>query len=65
MNIEYKALGIMSGTSLDGVDLAICSFSKTTSWSFKIEKCETIKYPDYWIKTLSELPKNKKSYLNK
>ena len=39
----------MSGTSLDGIDLAICSFNKSKEWSFKIEKCTTVKYSQKWI----------------
>jgi len=39
-------LGIMSGTSLDGLDLAYCSFSRTDSkWDFDILKACTIAYP--------------------
>ena len=36
-NNSYRILGLMSGTSLDGVDLAICSFRKDNDWFFKIE----------------------------
>ncbi|MEE2700103.1 MAG: anhydro-N-acetylmuramic acid kinase [Bacteroidota bacterium] len=54
-NNFYRLLSIMSGTSLDGVDLAICSFKKKGGWTYKIEKTETINYTKYWQKTLSEL----------
>jgi len=60
MNIKYRVLGVMSGTSLDGIDLAICTFTKNTQWEFKIEKSETLKYSNYWKRTLSNLhTKNK------
>lgn len=54
-NVKYKVLGVMSGTSLDGVDLAICSFTKTNKWEFEITKSETIKYPNYWKENLETL----------
>ena len=44
----------MSGTSLDGLDLAYCNFEKVEEkWSYKVEKAETISYQDEWIKKLS------------
>ena len=60
-NIKYRVLGVMSGTSLDGIDLAICTFTKKGNWEFKIEKQATIKYSDEWKNTLENLhTKNKK-----
>lgn len=33
----YKAVGVMSGTSLDGIDLVLCKFKfDTKTWSFTI-----------------------------
>jgi anhydro-N-acetylmuramic acid kinase len=41
----YKVIGIMSGTSLDGLDLAYCHFIKEQDlWNFEILKAETIEY---------------------
>jgi len=52
---EIAVLGIMSGTSLDGVDLAYCTFSKkSNSWKYKIEYAETIPYSSEWNKLLRE-----------
>jgi anhydro-N-acetylmuramic acid kinase len=47
-NNEYIVLGIMSGTSLDGLDLAICSFSRNQDkWNWKLLESKTISYsPD-------------------
>ena len=45
----------MSGTSLDGLDIAYCVFQKLKNgWSYRIEQYETIKYPSAWLKKLSE-----------
>jgi anhydro-N-acetylmuramic acid kinase len=51
---NYKVIGLMSGTSLDGLDIAYCKFSKTEKgWKYDIEKAVTIKYPASWIDKLS------------
>lgn len=42
----YTVSGLMSGSSLDGVDLAFCEFFKEGSgWDFRIVFAETIPYP--------------------
>lgn len=44
----------MSGTSLDGVDIALLNFQKGREWKYKIITAETIPYPDHWQKKLSQ-----------
>ena len=53
---EYKVIGVMSGTSLDGIDLAELHFfhSEKNKWKFNIRKAETVSYPSDWIKKLKE-----------
>lgn len=51
-----KAIGLMSGTSLDGVDLAACTFSRVEGqWTFTTEATETYSYSDEWLDTLRTL----------
>lgn len=42
----------MSGTSLDGVDLAHIRFSKNSDWKYEILEAETISYSDDWLHKL-------------
>ena len=50
---NYNVIGVMSGTSLDGVDLAHINFQlKNNNWSFKILESETIGYSQDWINQL-------------
>jgi len=51
---DYNVLGVMSGTSLDGVDLAQIHFTKDDQWHFEIINAVTIPYPDFWKNKLQE-----------
>lgn len=52
---EYRVLGCMSGTSLDGLDLALCNFVlKNGDWEFSIIGAHTFNYSEEWFKKLSE-----------
>ena len=50
---NYNVIGVMSGTSLDGIDLAHVVFSiKNSKWSFQLLECETIPYTTNWLNKL-------------
>jgi anhydro-N-acetylmuramic acid kinase len=43
---KYKVIGLMSGSSLDGLDLAYCEFTlQNNLWAFVVKSQETIKFP--------------------
>jgi len=49
----YNVIGVMSGTSLDGIDLAHIHFTVFEGkWSYTILESETISYPSDWLNKL-------------
>jgi anhydro-N-acetylmuramic acid kinase len=50
---SYTVIGVMSGTSLDGVDLAHIHFRVIEGkWQYKIIESETVSYSDDWLNKL-------------
>jgi anhydro-N-acetylmuramic acid kinase len=50
---KYNVLGVMSGTSLDGIDLAHIEFTvRNEKWEFKILESTTISYSLSWLNNL-------------
>ena len=51
---RYNVIGTMSGTSLDGLDIAYCTFEIINNiWSFKINAASTIPFPKQLYKKLA------------
>ena len=49
------AIGLMSGSSLDGLDIALVRFQEENEkYRFQILEAETLPYPEYWTQQLSE-----------
>lgn len=47
--MTFHAIGLMSGTSLDGLDLCFAKFTKqNTGWKYEILQAETLPYSDLW-----------------
>ena len=61
---QYYVVSVMSGTSLDGIDIVYSKYEYTKQWHFKILKNETVSYPSKWKKTLGHLIDKTKSQLN-
>ena len=50
----YRAIGIMSGSSLDGLDIAFTEFTETGGkWAFEIVAADCIEYSNEWQQKLS------------
>ena len=51
---KYHLVGVMSGTSLDGLDLAEVFFTlKDGQWIYEFGVCETLDYPQHWKEKLA------------
>ncbi len=64
-NKSWHCIGVMSGTSLDGVDLCYVRFDYNSSYNFEILKAITYKYTDTWKLTLQNaFTTDEKSLIN-
>jgi anhydro-N-acetylmuramic acid kinase len=50
----YRVIGLMSGTSLDGLDIAYCTFDHSgNSWKYSIDVAETLPHSAEWKERLT------------
>jgi anhydro-N-acetylmuramic acid kinase len=49
----YRALGLMSGSSLDGLDLCYVHLQETSGkWRYEIVRADCYAYPKHWMDKL-------------
>ncbi|MCC6721932.1 MAG: anhydro-N-acetylmuramic acid kinase [Bacteroidia bacterium] len=52
----YNVIGVMSGTSMDGIDFVHCTFeNKEGKWKYTVNAHETTEYDEKWRMRLSKL----------
>lgn len=58
MRNEWDGIGVMSGTSLDGIDLAWCHFTRKEdgNWGYRIEHAVTVPYSNDFRERLANAP---------
>ena len=62
-DIEIKSIGLMSGTSLDGLDVCQCTFKRTNGkWSFTLDCARGYSYPDDYKYKLGTGAQNMSAY---
>lgn len=54
----YNVIALMSGTSLDGIDICHLSLVRAHNWSFQIQVSKTISYSETWKKLLQNALNN-------
>ena len=64
-NNSINVIGLMSGTSLDGVDICLVSFENLDNTKYNIVCAKTFVYSKIWIKKLKESILLNKKELNK
>ncbi len=61
---DYRLIGVMSGTSLDGIDLVLVEMDFSEKITYTIVHAETFPYPREWQKRLSKAVKLEAPELN-
>ena len=46
---QFKIIGLMSGTSLDGLDIVYVNFYQDKNWKYEIINSKTYMYEKKWI----------------
>lgn len=61
----YRVIGLMSGSSLDGLDIAFVEFLENSGkWTYEIKNADTIPYGEVWVQQLQSAPElSAKAYL--
>jgi anhydro-N-acetylmuramic acid kinase len=55
--MQYRAIGLMSGSSLDGLDIVYTELEETGGkWSYDIKAASCIEYEDEWMQKLKAAP---------
>ena len=53
---SYTVIGVMSGTSQDGLDIVLCRFVKNNpGWEYSVTRTETVPYPEYWLEMFNNI----------
>ncbi len=62
----YQVVGVMSGTSLDGLDLLLCEIARQKNrWLYKMLEAKTVSYSQEWKNKLSSAFYSGKDYIQR
>src|SRR4051812_9536436 len=54
--MTYKVIGLMSGSSLDGLDIAYVHLTEQRGqWSFELKEAECVPYSAEWVERLKDI----------
>ena len=56
---QFNIIGVMSGTSLDGIDIVYVNFKLDKSWKYELINSKTYKYEKKWISQLQNISQEK------